>query len=854
MSEEKKCKVNLPKDWTVVTSNSHPDRVYYFNVRTGASSWTEPRHDVNMSRPAKLTSKRKLSPDIDPGEIAVRKSPTTELSPRQLLSAKRRSRVNVPIDTPQMQMMRQKMQKKNKSVPNEKAKSNKAAKNKNNYAVSTSAKGPGKSNDLQQSQRRESAVVGAAKAVTSSSTCRLRSQASRVRQTSDIPKSRDTRNTVLKKNIASKRLDSLKKNLNESRKKIEPTISALVAQRLLTQKSDMANNDKNKLGNEMREARTIIPEPSNAYKEGSPLDDLVTKVPFKPKIRKKKKSATVANTGGESAAGPQQPIPQPEEEQNTFWEEMDWEPIEEEKLVVQIQEVRMQLHSNEGVLSKELPDYTSSGLDLSHVSANKETEITYIVVDTNVFLSNLKTIVDILENPGQLGVVVVPWTVLQELDYIKDNKSKSKTVHLQHSARLAVNLLFQCFSSKHPRVKGQSAEDAARIKRNFEIESPDDEILQSCMQIRELGCTVVLLSNDKNLCNKAMIHDIPTYGRHHSIQELLTPKTKASEYRDPNSNLKTFTMNYNELVTTDEVQISDEIYGEAKAVVKNFLSTIVSTEMENLYEKNWEKHTIVQPPWSVMDVLKCATKHWIAAISNAFVRSAKSQMEKLSEMFKDAPKYGQSLKYVSEVLDVCQNLVQLVDSKKYAQLANETFSQIQELVKVCQLKSQELKEKRIVSYLCNEKNLSNYGKKADKAFSFLEKIWNFTNNFCGMTTNLTEMPHDPVYKRFNQELTPEVMNELQPAISSSLTRLINALQTVLNDDVFLSLSHPALIELYRSLMSYFPNGGELNDSCSLELEDVFCCVLTRSDALKSGLTQLRELNRHICCMAQHRLE
>jgi len=38
-------KGKLPKDWIIVNSKSHPDRIYYFNVKTNQSSWIQPLLD-----------------------------------------------------------------------------------------------------------------------------------------------------------------------------------------------------------------------------------------------------------------------------------------------------------------------------------------------------------------------------------------------------------------------------------------------------------------------------------------------------------------------------------------------------------------------------------------------------------------------------------------------------------------------------------------------------------------------------------------------------------------------------------------------------------------------------------------
>lgn len=38
-------KQTLPQNWIVLNSKTHPDRVYYFNVKTNQSSWEEPTAD-----------------------------------------------------------------------------------------------------------------------------------------------------------------------------------------------------------------------------------------------------------------------------------------------------------------------------------------------------------------------------------------------------------------------------------------------------------------------------------------------------------------------------------------------------------------------------------------------------------------------------------------------------------------------------------------------------------------------------------------------------------------------------------------------------------------------------------------
>lgn len=80
---------------------------------------------------------------------------------------------------------------------------------------------------------------------------------------------------------------------------------------------------------------------------------------------------------------------------------------------------------------------------------------------------------------------------LQELDYIKDDSGKTKPASLCAKARRAINYIHKQFSSKHPRIIGQTRKDVLKNKEKFSIDCPDDEILQTCLQIQELGKSVV---------------------------------------------------------------------------------------------------------------------------------------------------------------------------------------------------------------------------------------------------------------------------------------------------------------------------------------------------------------------------
>lgn len=78
-------------------------------------------------------------------------------------------------------------------------------------------------------------------------------------------------------------------------------------------------------------------------------------------------------------------------------------------------------------------------------------------------------------------------------------------------ARKAISFIHDQFSSKHPRVIGQTREQATKNKEDFSLDCPDDEILQCCLQIYKLQKSVVnylsvTLYNIHVLTNESAIH------------------------------------------------------------------------------------------------------------------------------------------------------------------------------------------------------------------------------------------------------------------------------------------------------------------------------------------------------------
>ncbi|KAI8975042.1 PIN domain-containing protein [Mycotypha africana] len=136
------------------------------------------------------------------------------------------------------------------------------------------------------------------------------------------------------------------------------------------------------------------------------------------------------------------------------------------------------------------------------------------VLDTNFLLSKLgylDTVLDLANaNPGSL-LVVLPWIVIQELDSLKSRASES----VKSSVRMAMRFIEIRLLQKMTSLRGQQMDQVydkylESSKRNSNVKG-DDRILDCCLYFNKVNRKpVTLLSNDRNLCIKAMIHQIDT--------------------------------------------------------------------------------------------------------------------------------------------------------------------------------------------------------------------------------------------------------------------------------------------------------------------------------------------------------
>lgn len=155
--------------------------------------------------------------------------------------------------------------------------------------------------------------------------------------------------------------------------------------------------------------------------------------------------------------------------------------------------------------------FVSPGTDASY----SPTTLAGLILDTNFLISNLSLVTDLAKVADTYGfVIVVPWVVLQELDSLKLNHKKTNVtadgqkMSVAVLARKATDWIYRALANLDRRVVGQKLTENCSPRSDLH---GDDGILDCCMYFRKnRQLLTVILSNDRNLLTKALIHEIKT--------------------------------------------------------------------------------------------------------------------------------------------------------------------------------------------------------------------------------------------------------------------------------------------------------------------------------------------------------
>ncbi|KAK9702341.1 PIN domain [Popillia japonica] len=263
--------------------------------------------------------------------------------------------------------------------------------------------------------------------------------------------------------------------------------------------------------------------------------------------------------------------------------DMEWSPIDQEEAVSSIQKYRENyryaLSKDQNLNELNQNESSSKFTKATFTKSATEDKTLHIVIDTNIFISHLNVIQDLLseEYDNCCHVVYVPWIVIQELDYFKDGRSGSPT--MLKAAKKAIKFINDMLIRKHTKLKGQTVREALQQEPSG---NSDDGILFCCVKLAQMSDSVILLSNDVNLRNKALINNITSYGSKHIF-----------------THIQNFNVNSH----------NKEKISQINAVLSDMCTTIILDEMKEAYGSVLNI-LIKERPWDLKQCLIYIKRFW----------------------------------------------------------------------------------------------------------------------------------------------------------------------------------------------------------------------------------------------------
>ncbi|XP_042603203.1 transcriptional protein SWT1-like isoform X2 [Cyprinus carpio] len=273
---------------------------------------------------------------------------------------------------------------------------------------------------------------------------------------------------------------------------------------------------------------------------------------------------------------------------------------------------------------------------------NQHKQALLIVLDTNVLLSHLEFVKKIRSHGlGGLGfpTLLIPWVVLQELDYLKSGKLSSK---VEYKARPAVHYIYSCLKNQEPRLVGQSMQQASQAVGGPGVVNNDDRVLECCLQYQALypEGALVLCTDDKNLCSKALLSGVKALSKADLAKEVEGTRSTILNYihaqpavPPPAQPVEKEEKGSQKNKCSDEAeerQLSEYV-SLLESCLQGALSEVLVEEMKAAYGELWTEIVYVKPPWNLEGLLKCFKKHWIAVFGSIIKRSLLSCVEMLSD-------------------------------------------------------------------------------------------------------------------------------------------------------------------------------------------------------------------------------
>ncbi|XP_043409028.1 transcriptional protein SWT1 isoform X5 [Chelonia mydas] len=404
-------------------------------------------------------------------------------------------------------------------------------------------------------------------------------------------------------------------------------------------------------------------------------------------------------------------------------------------------------------------------------------------------------------------------------------------------------------------------------------ENNDDRVLQCCLQYRSLfpQAFVILCTDDKNLCSKALVSDVKALCKadlvsalqnlnvnsHQNYVGLQQSKTDTGSQKTKKEDLS---------LTTPLLSIVPDLeksLGEA-------LSSILETEMKIAFGNLWMEVLYLKPPWTLASLLQCFKKHWMAVFGYIVPRSLLATIECLHEHLCK----GKTVDHITAniLLQESKKLLHAFSSRSdYDGVLPQAFAYVTKLLQMLaevqsdsgQKSSEALtalsentagskkEDVRLHLQMCEEgKSLSNTQLSQDKRhqeiWSVLESIWNTINLYS--TEIFQKLDHNIITTTTAKISSFEEAFLGLQKLMAAVNNILAGIRRVLTPNS----SFQDIWMLYNFLIS-----NEINTSIKFTAEELYECVSQEvyRERLTVGCCQLAQLEYTITqCNASVHME
>ncbi|XP_070688194.1 transcriptional protein SWT1 [Pempheris klunzingeri] len=499
-----------------------------------------------------------------------------------------------------------------------------------------------------------------------------------------------------------------------------------------------------------------------------------------------------------------------------------------------------------------------------------------LVLDTNILLSHLDYVKKITSHGlGALGfpLVLIPWVVLQEMDSLKRGKGLSGSV--AHLATPAISYIYNSLKSREPHLWGQSMQQAAESSNGLNAENNDDRVLQCCLQYQSLypECALILCTNDKNLCSKALLSGVKALSKndleadvgrsthgfhplqnikatvlpHHANAQVSSPLpsrsfARAHPHSQEGTGLSTgLTEKDNKRLskTRDDVEdktqwdLSRRVF-ELEDCLREVLSDVLEVEMKAAYEDLWLEIVYLKPPWTLHDTLQCLKKHWIAVFGHIVPRKKLQTVLNLINFFNSG-----------KTMDRSSTLAALQEAKELVREFGKRSSRVPSAISVMNNifnKLQPQGESLACDVVMNDdddedKQPTSAQVSPQEVWALFENIW---SNVCQISFEVFKaLGFDPHTMQSTQAVggppPPQDALVCLHKLSSMVSQLLQAFSSVLS-------SAPGLEEV-QTLLSIIHSNKIANVDPRLTAKELLDCFSQQDyrEKLRVGGNQLMEL-------------